>query len=212
MDELITEWRGREAFDDTWAYQRARHAARRDDPDRTSDRLIFVEHDPVVTLGRHGDLANLPGGEVELAAAGIAFRRIERGGDITYHGPGQLVGYPIIQLRQRGLNLRAYMRGLEEMLIGTLAEFGLPGERIEGLTGVWVDGYKLAAIGIAVQGGVSYHGFALNVNPDLSHFARIVPCGIADRPVGSMALLLSAAGPSLDAVRQACASRFNLAA
>jgi lipoyl(octanoyl) transferase len=199
--QLEAEWRGREVFDATWQYQRRLHSARRADPTGTSDRLVLVEHDPVVTLGRHGDPANLPGGEAALANAGIAFRRIERGGDITYHGPGQLVGYPIVHLRERGLSLRAYMRGLEEALIRLLAGYGLTGERIPGLTGVWVEGRKLAAIGVAVEGGVTLHGFALNVAPDLSHFRYIVPCGIADRPVGSMAELLGAgAAPGLEEV------------
>lgn len=189
---LLVEWRGREAYDATWTYQLACQGALRAAPECEPDRLILVEHEPVVTLGRQGDMANLPGGEDSLAAAGIVLRRVERGGDITYHGPGQLVGYPVIHLRRRGLSLREYMRGLEEVLIRTLAHYGLSGERVPGLTGVWVDGCKLAAIGVAVQGGVSYHGFALNLNPDPGHFGLIVPCGIADRPVGSIAGLLGA--------------------
>jgi lipoate-protein ligase B len=207
--QLAVEWRGREAYDATWAYQRAMHAARRVETAGAPDRLVLVEHDPVVTLGKQGDLANLPGGEAALAAAGIAFRRIERGGDITYHGPGQLVGYPVVHLRQRGLSLREYLRGLEEALILALGAFGLAGARIPGLTGVWVDGCKLAAIGVALQGGVTYHGFALNVAPDLAHFGYIVPCGIAGRPVGSMAGLLGGGCPGLDTVRGEVEHRFR---
>jgi len=207
---LTTEWRGRERFAATWDYQRAVHSARRDDPEGTTDRLVFVEHQPVVTLGRSGDMANLPGGEAALAAAGIDFHRIERGGDITYHGPGQLVGYPLIHLRRRGLSLRDFMRGLEEALILAVGEYSLTGERIAGLTGVWVNGRKLAAIGVAVQGGVTFHGFALNVAPDLRHFGYIVPCGIADKPVGSLAQLLAPApSPSLDEVRGAVERQFR---
>lgn len=201
---LVSLWRGREAYDATWDFQRACHGALRANPDSEPERLIYVEHEPVVTLGRQGELANLPGGEPALAVAGIALRRIERGGDITYHGPGQLVGYPILNLRRRGLSLRGYLRGLEQALIRTLAGYGLPGEVIPGLTGVWVEGQKLAAIGVAVQGGVSWHGFALNVAPDMAHFGLIVPCGISDCPVGSMASLLgTAACPALDTVRRA---------
>jgi lipoyl(octanoyl) transferase len=225
---LVTEWRGREHFDATWAYQLACQRALVGDPEHTPERLVLVEHEPVVTLGRQGDLANLPGGEAALAAAGIEFRRIERGGDITYHGPGQLVGYPILHLRRRGLSLRAYLRGLEEMLIAVLGRFGIAAKAVPGLTGVWTspvrqpsrryssepgetqyrpeagptgDMVKLAAIGVAVQGGVSYHGFALNIDPDLRHFGYIVPCGLSGRAVGSMGLLLGDACPCLGEVR-----------
>jgi lipoyl(octanoyl) transferase len=208
VSPFAVDWRGRERYAATWEYQLECHRARRADP-AAPDRLILVEHEPVVTLGRQGDMAHLPGGEASLRAAGIDFHRIERGGDITYHGPGQLVGYPIVSLRQRGLSLRAFMRGLEEVLIRTLAGYGLAGERIPGLTGVWVEGCKLAAIGVAVQGGVTYHGFALNVDPELSHFGYIVPCGIADRPVGSMASRLAPrAAPELAEVRAAAVREF----
>jgi lipoate-protein ligase B len=207
--ELLVEWRGREAFDATHSYQLEQHRLCRCTPEEASDRLVFVEHDPVITLGRQGDLANLPGGEASLIAAGIDFRRIERGGDVTYHGPGQLVGYPIMRLRQRGLSLREYMRGLEEALIRSLEAYGLAGARIPGLTGVWVEGRKLAAIGIALQGGVTYHGFALNVVPELRHFGYIVPCGIADRPVGSMSQLLGETCPALDAMRATVEREFR---
>jgi lipoate-protein ligase B len=216
---LTVEWRGREAFDATWAYQLRCAVELRADPEHAPDRLVFVEHEPVVTLGRHGDPANLPGGEAALAAAGMALRRIERGGDITYHGPGQLVGYPLLHLRRRGLTLRAYLRGLEEALIQALGRFAIAGQRLPGLTGVWATGRpenttpagpaKLAAIGVAVQGGVSFHGFALNVDPDLAHFSYIVPCGIADKPVGSMAQLLGADCPGLAAVRAVVEQEFR---
>ena len=116
--------------------------------------------------------------------------RVERGGEVTYHCPGQLVGYPILNLHRHRLDLHWYLRALEEVLIQTLAVFGLPGDRIEGLTGVWLEGRKVAAIGIKVSRWITMHGFALNVCPDLSGFEKIVPCGIAGKPVGSLAEFL----------------------
>lgn len=186
--QLIIEWRGRERYALTWQRQLELHALRR--AGRIADTLVLVEHEPVITLGRHGDQANLLLREEELTARGVDLHRVERGGDITYHGPGQLVGYPILDLRQRGLSVRSLMRGLEEALIRAVAQWGITAGRIEGLTGVWHDLGKLAALGVAVQGGVSFHGFALNVDPDLAHFQLIVPCGIVGKPVTSMAQIL----------------------
>jgi lipoate-protein ligase B len=158
LPTLALDWRGRERYALTWTRQLELHSQRRQGA--IPDTLVLVEHEPVITLGRQGELANLLLSEERLAALGIDFHRVERGGDITYHGPGQLVGYPIWHLRERGLSVRELMRGLEEALIRTLAHYGVAGGRIEGLTGVWVDGAKVAALGVAVQGGVSYHGFA----------------------------------------------------
>lgn len=186
--QLISEWRGRERYARTWERQLELHALRR--AGQIPDTLVLVEHEPVITLGRHGDPANLLLPEEELAVRGVDLHRIERGGDITYHGPGQLVGYPILDLRERGLSVRDLMRGLEEALIRAVACWGITAGRIEGLTGVWHAQGKLAALGVAVQGGVSFHGFALNVDPDLSHFQLIVPCGIVGKPVTSMAHVL----------------------
>ena len=186
--QLITEWRGRERYARTWERQLELHALRR--AQQIPDTLVLVEHEPVITLGRHGDPANLLLPKEQLAVRGVDLHRIERGGDITYHGPGQLVGYPILNLRQRGVSVRDLMRGLEEALIKAMARWGIAAGRIEGLTGVWHEQGKLAAIGVAVQGGVSFHGFALNVDPDLSHFQLIVPCGIVGKPVTSMAHVL----------------------
>lgn len=185
---LITEWRGRERYAQTWERQLELHTLRR--TGQIPDTLVLVEHEPVITLGRHGDPANLLLREESLAQRGVDLHRVERGGDITYHGPGQLVGYPILDLRQRGLSVRDLMRGLEEALIRTVGTWGITAGRIAGLTGVWHDQGKLAALGVAVQGGVSFHGFALNVDPDLSHFQYIVPCGIVGKPVTSMAQVL----------------------
>ncbi|MCH7472145.1 lipoyl(octanoyl) transferase LipB [bacterium] len=187
--ELSVEWRGRERYADTWAHQLDLHGLRR--AGEIGDTLVLVEHEPVITLGRSGDIGNLTVNREALSSAGLDFHRVERGGDITYHGPGQLVGYPIISLRERGLSVRELMRGLEETLIRTVAQYGIEAERVPGMSGVWRGKMKLAAIGVAVRGGVSYHGFALNVSTDLSHFDYIVPCGIEDLSVTSMAQILS---------------------
>jgi len=153
--------------------------------------LVLVEHDPqVITLGRGADRSNVLAGPEQLAAAGIELHETSRGGDVTYHGPGQLVGYPIIRVDLHGRDVHRYLRDVEEVLIRLLARFDLAAGRPEGLTGVWVGDEKVAAIGVAVRRWVSYHGFALNVCPDMSHFEWIVPCGVADRGVTSLARLL----------------------
>jgi lipoyl(octanoyl) transferase len=155
------------------------------EPDsRLEDRLILLEHPPVYTLGQGASLDFL---KFDPAQAPGLLYRTERGGEVTYHCPGQLVGYPILDLRHYRQDLHWYLRQLEEVLIRVLAQYDLTGERIAGLTGVWVEGRKLAAIGIKVSRWITMHGFALNVCPDLTGFAQIVPCGIANRPVGSMA-------------------------
>jgi lipoate-protein ligase B len=199
--QLEIEWRGRERYAQTWERQLAVHRARRDGA--VPDTLILVEHDPVITLGKHGDPANLLLQPEMLKARGVDLHNVERGGDITYHGPGQLVGYPIIALRERGLSVRDLMRGLEEALIRSAAEYGVETGRIEGLTGVWHSAGKLAALGVAVQGGVSFHGFAFNVDPDLSHFQMIVPCGIVGKPVTSLSAILGRP-MSIDELRPVC--------
>ena len=144
----------------------------------SDDFLVLLEHPPVVTLGRGASEENLRVTEAELTRRGIDLERVGRGGDVTYHGPGQLVGYPIVDLEPLGCDLHRYLRLLEETLIDALAAFGVNGERITGKTGVWVDGEKVASIGVGVRRWVSWHGFALNVAADLSGFAAIVPCGL----------------------------------
>lgn len=142
------------------------------------DMLVFTEHEPVFTLGmRAGAEAHLLWDADRLAREGIATEKTNRGGDITYHGPGQIVGYPVVSLDGRR-DLHAYLRFLEDVLIGAVGHFGLTAGRREGKTGIWVGNRKVAAIGVAVRRWVTYHGFALNVNPDLTHFQGIVPCGI----------------------------------
>jgi lipoate-protein ligase B len=154
------------------------------------DTLLLVEHDPVITLGRAAQEANVLVSELELGKLGVDLVRTERGGDVTYHGPGQITGYPILDLGRRERDLYAYLRGLEEVMLRTLAEYGLAGERIEGLTGIWVKGAKIGAIGVKVSRWVTMHGFAFNVDPDLSHFERIIPCGLVGKPVTSLRRLL----------------------
>ncbi len=145
------------------------------------ERLLFVEHDPVYTVGRRGTLDHLLVGTAELRALDASVYRVDRGGDITYHGPGQLVGYPIVRLGERA-DLVRYVRGLEDALIGVLAGYGIAARPEKGRTGVWVDlpdgrPAKIAAIGVRVSRGVTTHGFALNVSTDLAAFGRMVPCG-----------------------------------
>ena len=143
------------------------------------DTLVFTEHDPVYTIGvRRGADAHLIWDAASLAEKGIALEKTKRGGDITYHGPGQLVGYPILSLAGHK-DLHAYLRFLEQVLIAALGSLGLAADRREGKTGIWLGRRKIAAIGVAVRRWVTYHGFALNVDPDLGHFAGIVPCGIS---------------------------------
>lgn len=152
------------------------------------DTLLLLQHPHVITLGSGTHAENVLISPAERAARGIELRETGRGGDVTYHGPGQLVGYPILDLKPDRRDLHRYLRDLEEALIGVLGSFGLAGQRKPGLTGVWMDDRKLAAIGVRVSSGwITSHGFALNVNTDLSFFETIVPCGIRDHAVGSLA-------------------------
>jgi lipoyl(octanoyl) transferase len=146
----------------------------------------------VITLGRNGHRENLLASGDVLRRAGVSFHETDRGGDITYHGPGQIVGYPIFDLREWKRDVVAYVRTLEQVIIDALATFGVDGDRVAGATGVWVGGAKIAAIGVHISRWVTSHGFALNVNTDLNYFRYIVPCGLA-KPVTSLALLGSAA-------------------
>lgn len=145
---------------------------------KVGDTLVFTEHEPVYTLGlRAGAAGHLLWDDAERARRGIGLEQTGRGGDITYHGPGQIVGYPIVSLAQ-SRDLHAYLRFLEQVVIDALAELGLAGTRRDGLTGIWIGPRKIAAIGVAARRWVTYHGFALNLDPDLTPFSGIVPCGI----------------------------------
>ena len=157
----------------------------------TQNHFLFVEHPHVYTLGKSGDLSNLLLNEQQLAAKGATFYKINRGGDITYHGPGQIVGYPILDLENFFTDIHKYLRLLEETIILTIAEYGLKGERSSGETGVWLDVgtpfvRKICAMGIRSSRWVTMHGFALNVNVDLGYFDNIIPCGIRGKAVTSM--------------------------
>lgn len=171
-------------YDESLMLQRRLATLRADD--RLGDVLLLVEHPPVITLGRAGQKAHLRVPEPSLAALGIEFFEVERGGDMTYHGPGQLVGYPILDLAEHGRDLHRYLRQLEEVLIMTISGFGITAGRSLGRTGVWVGEEKIASLGIHVSRWVTRHGFALNINMDLAPFELIVPCGIQGAKATSM--------------------------
>jgi lipoyl(octanoyl) transferase len=158
--------------------------------DEISDTLLLLEHPPVITLGRRATLDDVFLSEAALTQRGIALEKTTRGGLVTYHGPGQLVGYPIVKLRARGLTVPCYVRGLELAVISVLGEFGIQARIDEGHVGVWTDQGKIAAIGVAQRHGVTLHGFAVNLQPDLAHFGLINPCGIGDLGVTSAAAIL----------------------
>ncbi len=237
-------------YDDALDLQHRLVAARRES--RIDDVLLLLEHPPVITLGRRGDETNILAAPRLLDQLGIDVRRVERGGDVTYHGPGQLVGYPILDLRAHRPDVGWYVRSLQEVLIRTLGDYGIRGYRIPGLVGVWIDvdrrilearfemfnaagttesdsptkpalpipdseaptsapdlvAGKILAIGARIESWITYHGFALNVNTNMSHFDLIVPCGIHDKAVVSMEQLLG--GPvDFAQVRQAVSYEFG---
>lgn len=203
---IVEDW-GRTHYDDALARQLTlledRLAGRR------GDTLVFTEHDPVFTVGlRSGADTHLLWNETELTAAGVSVRQTNRGGDITYHGPGQLVAYPIVSLERRK-DLHAYLRFLEDVLVDTVASFGLNAARRSGRTGIWIEQRKIAAIGVAARRWVAYHGVALNVSPDLGHFAGIIPCGISASD-GSVTSLVreGVADATLDQARAAFTAAF----
>lgn len=159
---------------------------------RIPDQLLLLEHPPVITLGarNHRDRTNVLETAESLARKGVGLFETGRGGDVTYHGPGQLVGYPIVELPAERRDVHRYVRDLEEVLIRTASDYGIAAERVKGLTGVWVGREKVAAIGVRIARWITSHGFALNVSTDLEDFALIVPCGIRDRGVTSLERLL----------------------
>ncbi|MGP1382271.1 MAG: lipoyl(octanoyl) transferase LipB [Thainema sp.] len=174
---------GKIPYATAWQWQQQLVEARRQQPD-LPDVLLLLEHPSVYTLGQGASLEFL---KSDPASLDVELYRVERGGEITYHTPGQLVGYPILNLVRHQKDLHWYLRQLEEILIQTLAHLGLTGQRIPGLTGVWIADCKVAAIGIKASRWITMHGFALNICPDLAGFQHIVPCGITDKPVGSLA-------------------------
>ena len=177
---------------------------------RIPDQLLLLEHPPVITLGarNHNARANVLETAESLAQKGVELFETGRGGDVTYHGPGQLVGYPIIELPADRHDVHRYVRDLEEVLIQAVSDFGLAAARIPGLTGIWVGDNKLAAIGVRISRWVTSHGFALNVSTDLSNFGLIVPCGITDKGVTSMERVLGRPVPMAEVIT-AVALRFE---
>lgn len=188
---LRTRWLGRVRYDEAWDLQKAIWEGKA--TGRTSDDwVLLLEHPHTYTVGRNGDGSNLRVPRSALAGMGAVMLDVDRGGDITYHGPGQLIGYPIVTIPQlsEGFDAVGHVRRIEEVLIATLRDLGIEAWAEEGYTGVWSDQGKVAAIGVKVSRGISTHGFALNVDPDMSYFGHIVPCGIPDRPVTSLRELL----------------------
>jgi lipoyl(octanoyl) transferase len=205
---------GRVSYGEGLALQKALIEARHEN--RIGNTLVLLEHPPVLTLGRNSSRANILASDEFLAYRGVEIHEINRGGDVTYHGPGQLVGYPIFDLRSFTPRLGAvqYVRMMEEALIRACGDFGVKATRIAGRTGVWtmaggsIQEKKIAAIGVHIARGITSHGFALNVNPDLRDFQLIVPCGIADREVTSLEHEADPP-PAMDAVRNAVARQFG---
>ena len=191
---------GLKDYKDTWDYQEALFKGivdtkiknRREDANLdTNNYFLFVEHPHVYTLGKSGDMSNLLVDEAQLVEKGASFYKVNRGGDITYHGPGQIVGYPILDLDNFFTDIHKYLRLLEEMIILTLAEYGLKAERSKGETGVWLDvgtpfARKICAMGVRASRWVTMHGFALNVNANLGYFDLMIPCGIRGKAVTSL--------------------------
>ncbi|PTX41728.1 lipoyl(octanoyl) transferase [Christiangramia gaetbulicola] len=203
-------------YKDTWDYQEElfkntldlKIRNRREELDLpTKNYLLFVEHPHVYTLGKSGDIENLLISEAELEAKNATYYKINRGGDITYHGPGQIVGYPILDLDNFFTDIHKYLRLLEEMVILTLAEYGLKAERSPGETGVWLDvgtpfARKICAMGVRASRWVTMHGFALNVNADLGYFDNIIPCGIKGKAVTSLNVELGKQEVAMEEVQQ----------
>ena len=175
---------------------------------RQPNTLLLLEHPHVYTCGRLSRPEHMPRSPRQLGEQGIDVVETDRGGQVTYHGPGQLVAYPVVNLRVWGGPLK-YVRTLEQVIIKSLADFGIDAGIEPGLTGVWVGQAKIAAIGVKISRGIAHHGFAINVNPDLTKFAEIVPCGITDRPVTSMAKQLGQPAPAMAEVQESVARRFG---
>lgn len=222
--QIIVKDLGHKDYKETWDYQeslfeeivelkRKNRAENTDLP--TPNYFLFVEHPHVYTLGKSGHIENLLIDEAALAKKGATFYKINRGGDITYHGPGQIVGYPIIDLENFFTDIHKYLRSLEEVIIRTLADYGIKGERSEGETGVWLDvgtpfARKICAMGVRASRWVTMHGFALNVNTDLGYFDNIIPCGIRGKAVTSLNVELSKEKVDTEEVKRYILKHFAL--
>ncbi len=222
--EVLLKELGHRDYKVTWDYQEElfqeivdlKIKNRREGTDfSTPNHFLFVEHPHVFTLGKSGDMSNLLVDEAALQAKGATFYKINRGGDITYHGPGQVVGYPILDLDNFFTDIHKYLRLLEEMVILTLAEYGLKGERSGGETGVWLDvgtpfARKICAMGVRASRWVTMHGFALNVNTDLGYFDMMIPCGIKDKAVTSLNVELGQKTVDMEEVKQKLLRHFSV--
>lgn len=211
-------------YKETWDYQEAlfkntldtKVRNRREDAGlETPNHFLFVEHPHVYTLGKSGDINNLLVDENKLTEKGATFYKINRGGDITYHGPGQVVGYPILDLDNFFTDIHKYLRFLEEMVILTLADYGLKGQRSKGETGVWLDvgtpfARKICAMGVRASRWVTMHGFALNVNTDLGYFDMMIPCGIKDKAVTSLNVELGQKEVDVEEVKEKLLKHFTI--
>ncbi len=221
--QVIVQDLGLKDYKETWDYQEKlfqqildiKIRNRREDAGLTTPNyLLFVEHPHVYTLGKSGDISNLLATEEELRSKGARFYKINRGGDITYHGPGQVVGYPILDLDNFFTDIHKYLRLLEEMVILTLADYGLKGERSEGETGVWLDvgtpfARKICALGVRSSRWVTMHGFAFNINTDLGYFDHMIPCGIRDKAVTSLNAELGNSHIEMEDVKERLAKHFS---
>ena len=184
LDQIIIQDLGQRPYQEVWAYQKKIQSKRI--AGEIEDTLLMVEHEPVYTLGKNANENHL----LQSRDQSVDVFNIERGGDITFHGPGQLVGYPILDLSHYKKSISWYMRTLEQIIIDTVSEFGIEAKRIEGLTGVWVGDEKIAALGVRIRRWVTMHGFSINVNTDLTFYDGIIPCGIFDHGITSMEQLL----------------------
>jgi len=222
MQKVILQDLGLKDYKETWDYQEKLFQGiidlkidnrRNDTNHKTPNYFLFVEHPHVYTLGKSGDMSNLLLNEEQLSKKGATFYKINRGGDITYHGPGQIVGYPILDLDNFFTDIHKYLRFLEEVIIKTLAEYGIKSERSEGETGVWLDvgtpfARKICAMGVRTSRWVTMHGFALNVNTNLGYFDNIIPCGIKGKAVTSIEAELNKKLP-LDEVKTKILKNFK---
>ena len=202
IDQIIIHDLGQRPYQDVWDYQKEIQAKRI--AGEIEDTLLMVEHEPVYTLGKNANENHL----LQSRDQSVDVFNIERGGDITFHGPGQLVGYPILDLSNYKKSVSWYMRTLEQIIIDTVSEFGIEAKRIEGLSGVWVGDEKIAALGVRIRRWVTMHGFSINVNTDLTFYDGIIPCGIFDHGITSMEQLLCRP-QNIEKVKKVVRSKFG---